>query len=147
MDKKDNVVMDQVKKDRNPKEKMLIQDIIKQDAERSGYDFGQVYAALAKKINDGKTRILRHGNSILIYNIVAPQTADIHLATSDTFPDVVKAVKDFYNALVKIGFKKALTTTSDPQIITLIKSANIPVKVRQKPDATGQLTFELSFEA
>ena len=85
MDKKDNVVMDQVKKDRNPKEKMSIQDIIKQDAERSGYDFGQVYAALAKKINDGKTRILRHGNSILIYNIVAPQTADIHLATIGNF--------------------------------------------------------------
>lgn len=147
MDKKDNIVMAQIKKDKEPKSKASIQDIIRSDAEKNGYDFAQIYTALAKKIEAGKTRILRHGNSILIYNIIAPKTAEIHLATNDNFPDVVKAVKDFYNALIKIGFNKAITTTSNPQIVTLIKSANIPVKVMQKPDPSGQLTFELSFEA
>jgi malate/lactate dehydrogenase len=147
MANQDKLVMDQIKKDKNPKQKLSIQEIIKDDASKNGYDFAQIYAALAKKIESGKTRILRHGNSILIYNIVAPQTAEIHLATMDNFKDVVEAVKEFYKSLTKIGFKKAITTTTNPQIITLLKSASVPVKVSQKPDPSGKLTFELSFEA
>jgi hypothetical protein len=137
-------VLDQVKKERST-ERVEVQDIIRAEIEQSGGDFNKVFSSLAKKIKDGKTRILRSGNSLLIYNILGPGIAEVHISTLDKPKELVKAVKEFYESMKIAGFKKAITKTENPLIGKVLSMAGVPVKVRQKPDASGRQVFELLF--
>lgn len=138
-------VFEQVKKERAPKGEMSVQDIIKADVERAGGDFPRAYIALSQKMRQEKTRILREGNSLLIYNILSPGVAEVHLASTDGPKELMKAVKSFYESMKKLGFKQAKTSSNNPQIPKLLSSAGVPVRVAQMPSTTGQMNFELSF--
>ena len=98
-------VFEQVKKQRTPKGKASVQDIIKADVERSGGDFEKVYTMLSNAIKAGKTRIMRHGNTLMIYHLIAPGEAEIHISTTDNPKQLVESVKQFYEAMQKLGRK------------------------------------------
>ena len=140
-------VFEQVKKQRTPKGKASVQDIIKADVERSGGDFEKVYTMLSNSIKAGKTRIMRHNNTLMIYHIIAPGEYEVHISTTDSPKELVEAVKQFYAAMQKIGFKKAVSRTDNPQIGKLLSTAQVPVKVRQVPSQSGAAIFELTFGA
>ena len=141
-----NPVFEQVKKERSTA-KADPRDIIKADVEKSGGDFNQVYSKLVASTQAGKTRLMRSGNTLLIYNILSPGVAEVHISTMDKPKDLIKAVKEFYEAMTKVGFKSAVTTTNSSEISRVLSAAGVPVSVSQKPDATGQMTFELKFGA
>jgi len=141
-----NPVFEQVKKERSTA-KADPRDIIKADVEKSGGDFNQVYSKLVAATQSGKTRLMRSGNTLLIYNILSPGVAEVHISTMDKPKDLIKAVKEFYEAMTKVGFKSAVTTTNSSEISRVLTAANVPVRVSQKPDAMGQMTFELKFGA
>lgn len=140
-------VFEEVKKQRTPKGKASVQDIIKADVERSGGDFEKVYTMLSNAIEAGKTRIMRHGNTLMIYHIISPGEAEVHISTTDDPKQLVEAVKQFYESLKKIGFKKAVSRTDNPQIGKLLSTAQVPVKVQQVPSQSGAPIFELTFGA
>jgi hypothetical protein len=142
----DSEVMSQVKKERSTS-KADPRDIIKADVEKSGGDFNEVYSKLVASTQSGKTRLMRSGNTLLIYNILSPGVAEVHISTMDKPKDLIKAVKEFYEAMTKSGFKSAVTTTDSSEISRVLSAAGVPVRVSQKPDATGQMTFELKFGA
>lgn len=142
----DSEVMSQVKKERSTSQANP-RDIIKADVEKSGGDFNDVYSKLVTATQSGKTRIMRSGNTLLIYNILSPNVAEVHISTMDSPKNLIKAVKEFYQAMLKAGFKSAVTTTNNSEISRVLSAAEIPVRVSQKPDATGQMTFELKFGA
>lgn len=142
----DSEVMSQVKKERSTSQANP-RDIIKADVEKSGGDFNQVYSKLVAATQSGKTRIMRSGNTLLIYNILSPNVAEVHISTMDSPKNLIKAVKEFYQAMLKAGFKSAVTTTNNSEISRVLSAAEIPVRVSQRPDATGQMTFELKFGA
>jgi hypothetical protein len=142
----DSEVMSQVKKERS-NERAEVRDILKADVEKTGGNFAQVYSKLVAMTQSGKTRIMRSGNSLLIYNILSPGMAEVHISTIDKPKELIKAVKEFYQAMTKAGFKSAVTTTSNSDISRVLSAAGVPVRVSQKPDATGQMTFELKFGA
>ena len=142
----DSEVMSQVKKERSTS-KADPRDIIKADVEKSGGDFNQIYSKLVASAQAGKARIMRSGNSLLIYNILSPGVAEVHISTMDKPKDLINAVKEFYQAMTKAGFKSAVTTTNNSEISRVLSAAGVPVRVSQKPDATGQMTFELKFGA
>lgn len=139
-------VFEQVKKERSPS-KADPREILKADVEKTGGDFNQVYAKLLASAQAGKTRIMRSGNTLLIYNILSPGVAEVHISTLDKPKNLINAVKEFYQAMLKAGFKSAVTTTTSPEISRVLSAAEIPVRVSQKPDASGQMTFELKFGA
>ena len=140
-------VFEEVKKQRAPKGKASVQDIIKADVERSGDNFEKVYTMLNQAIEAGKTRIMRHNNTLMIYHIIAPGEAEVHISTMDDPKQLVEAVKQFYEALKKIGFKKAISRTDNPQIGKMLSTAQVPVKVQQVPSQSGKPLFELTFGA
>ena len=124
---------------------MSVQDIIKADVERSGGNFEQIYKDLFKAIQGGITRVMRHGNTLMIYHILAPGQAEVHIATVDDPKTVVEAVKQFYESMKKIGFKKATSTTDNPMIGKMLSTAQVPVRVQQVPSQTGKPVFQLTF--
>ena len=139
-------VFEEVKKQRAPKGKASVQDIIKADVERSGGNFEQVYKDLFKAIQLDKTRVMRHGNTLMIYHLLAPGEAEVHIATIDNPKQIVEAVKQFHDSMKKIGFKKATSTTDNPQIAKMLSTAQVPVRVQQVPSQTGKPVFQLTFE-
>jgi len=121
-------------------------DIIKNDADRLGTDFNVVYDRLKKGIDSGKTRIMRSGNTLLIYNILQPGIAELHISTMDTPDKLVQSVQDLYEAMKVAGFKTGVAITDNSQIARVLSAAKIPVKVQQIPGAQGQAQYQLTIQ-
>ena len=123
-------------------QKASVEDILRSDVQRTGGDFDTIYAALEQKIHEGKTRILRHNNTLLIYNIIEKGVAEIHLATVDQPAAMIDAFRSFYHAFKVAGFKSLHSEVEDPQIIRLIQMARIPVQAHQSQGGY-QITIEV----
>ena len=123
-------------------QKASVEDILRSDVQRTGGDFDTIYAALEKGIHEGKTRILRHNNTLLIYNIIEKGVAEIHLATIDQPAEIIDAFRSFYHAAKVAGFKLLRSETENPQIIRLIQMARIPVQAHQSQGGY-QITIEV----
>lgn len=121
----EKAVMDQVSKERAAPESMDAMEIIKQDLTRNGMadQFNTIYGKLVTALNGNQYRMFRHGNSLLLLNIIGKSTGEIHLMTADKPQEVVKAAQDFAKALDKAGYKQITTTTKNPQIARVSKMA------------------------
>jgi hypothetical protein len=124
------------------KQRLSAEDIIQHDAERTGHDFNAVHDALWSGVNSGKTRILRHKNTLAIYNILSKGVADVHFATMDQPPTIVEAFKSFYHAFKVAGFKKLNGNVDDPQVLRLLKMTKIPFHSKQS-NGEYQITVEV----
>lgn len=127
-------------------ENMPMLDILKKDVEESGGNFDTVYQALKQGIDSGKMRILRSGNTLLIYTIMQPGVAEVHISTAETPDKLVASVQDLYQAMKKAGFKQGVTTTDNSQIARVLNAAKIPVQVKQVPSTQGNAQYQLTIE-
>lgn len=121
-------------------------DILQQDAEQRGVDFDALYQMLSQDIKAGKTRIMRSGNTLLIYDILQPGVAELHISTMDAPDKLVNSIKDLYEAMKKAGFKRGFSVTDNPQIARVLSAAKIPVRVKQMPSTTGTTEYQLIIE-
>jgi len=138
-------VMQALKKEKGS-EDMPMLDILKNDVEQSGGNFDEVYAKLKSGIDSGKMRIMRSGNTLLIYTIMQPGVAEVHVSTMDAPDKLVGSIQDLYQAMKVAGFKTGVTTTDNSQIARVMNAAKIPVKVKQVPGTQGQAQYQLTIE-
>ena len=138
-------VMQAIKKQKVAEDVPML-DILKNDVEQSGGNFDEVYAKLKSGIDSGKMRIMRSGNTLLIYTIMQPGVAEVHVSTMDSPDKLVGAVQDLYQAMKVAGFKTGVTTTDNSQIARVLSAAKIPVKVQQVPGTQGQAQYQLTIE-
>jgi len=138
-------VMQALKKQKGSEDIPML-DIIKNDVDKIGSDFDTVYQNLKQGIDSGKTRIMRSGNTLLIYNIMQPGVADLHISTMDSPDKLVTAVQDLYQAMKVAGFKTGIAITDNSQIARVLNAAKIPVKVQQVPGSEGQAQYKLTIE-
>ena len=124
------------------RKKVDMLEIIRQDVERTGGDFDYAYEVLSHGIKNGLTRILRHGNTLLIYNIISKGVAEIHLATLDNPKDMIDAFQSFYHAFKVAGFTRLVSDVENQQVIRLIQMAKIPVQAHQTQNGY-QITIEV----
>lgn len=138
-------VMQALKKEKGSEDIPML-DILKNDVEQSGGDFDEVYAKLKSGIESGKMRIMRSGNTLLIYTIMQPGVAEVHVSTMDSPDKLVASVQDLYQAMKKAGFKTGIAVTDNSQIARVMNAAKIPVKVKQVPGSQGQAEYQLTIE-
>ena len=136
----------QAMKKQNVAEDVPMLDILKNDVEQSGGDFDSVYDALRQGIESGKMRIMRSGNTLLIYTIMQPGVAEVHISTMDEPNKLVTAVQDLYQAMKVAKFKTLTSVTDNSQIARVLSAAKIPVKVQQVPGSQGQAQYQLTIE-
>ena len=136
----------QVMKKQKGAEDVPMLDILKNDVEQSGGNFDEVYAKLKSGIESGKMRIMRSGNTLLIYTIMQPGVAEVHISTMDSPDKLVTSVQDLYQAMKKAGFKTGIAVTDNSQIARVMNAAKIPVKVNQVPGSQGQAEYQLTIE-
>ena len=138
-------VMQALKKEKGSKDIPML-DILKNDVEQAGGNFDEVYAKLKSGIDSGKMRIMRSGNTLLIYTIMQPGVAEVHVSTMDAPDKLVASVQDLYQAMKKAGFKTGIAVTDNSQIARVMNAAKIPVKVKQVPGSQGQAQYQLTIE-
>ena len=136
----------QAMKKQNVAENVPMLDILKKDVEQTNSDFDEVYAMLKSGIDSGKMRIMRSGNTLLIYTIMQPGVAEVHISTMDAPDKLVASVQDLYQAMKKAGFKTGISVTDNSQIARVLSAAKIPVKVQQVPGTQGQAQYQLTIE-
>lgn len=113
--------------------RMTPQEIVKADCKRYGFDYESVYVTLANRIQEGSLRILRSGNTLLVYSIGTHHEAKVHLMTADNPKQFVAALADFDQAMRAAGFIKATTTTIDPQMLRMLDMAKIQYTTTREP--------------
>ena len=119
-------------------------DILQQDAEQRGVDFDALYGMLSEDIKAGKTRIMRSGNTLLIYDILQPGVAELHISTVDDATKLVTALQDLYQAMKKANFRMGTAITDNANIAKALNVAKIPVSVKQMPSVDGTPQYQLT---
>jgi hypothetical protein len=127
-------------------EDMPMLDILRHDVEQSGGNFNTIYKGLKKGIESGKMRIMRSNNTLLIYTILQPGVAELHISTMDEPNKLVNSIQELYQAMKKAGFKTGVSTTDNSQIARVLSAAKIPVRVQQMPNTEGQVQYQLTIE-
>jgi len=122
-------VMDALKKQNKPAETMSVQEIIKQDVEKTGINvpWQNIYAALIEALKSPKFRIVRANNSLMGFSIEGNGTATAHLITADDPKMLVDSFKQFHQAMIKSGFKQVKSYVTNPQVIRALQMAGIKV--------------------
>jgi uncharacterized protein YjgD (DUF1641 family) len=121
-------------------------DILQQDAEQRNVDFDALYQMLSEDIQAGKTRIMRSGNTLLIYDILQPGVAEVHISTVDDATKLVSALQDLYQAMKKANFKLLTAVTDNANISRAVSAAKIPVSVKQVPFPEGTPQYQLTIQ-
>jgi hypothetical protein len=121
-------------------------DILRNEAKQRGVDFSNLHGMLKSDIKSGKTRIMRSGNTLLIYDILQPGVAELHIATMDSPDKLVTSIKDLFEAMKKSGYKKGVSVTDNSQIARVLSAANIPVIVQQMPGKDGKANYQLTIQ-
>jgi hypothetical protein len=106
-------------------EQKSTQDIVKAYCERQQIDFEKFYVGMSKAIRENKIRVMQHGNTLLTYRITAPHQADAHLITTESQPQIVEALREFYKAMKVAGFNSVTAELKTPVIASLLGYAGI----------------------
>lgn len=101
------------------------QEIVKAYCERQNIDFEKFYVGLSQAIRENKMRVMQHENTLLTYRITAPHQADVHLITTESQPQIVESLKEFYKAMQVAGFTSATAEIKTPVIASLLSHAGI----------------------
>jgi len=120
---KNQSVMEQVRKQREPAERMEVIDILESVTKNKEEAIG-LYNTLTDLVtNDPDFRVMRANNSLFVYNNNRDGTVDISMESADSARDLIDSIKQFFDAMKKCGFKSGRFEIDNPQIIKAIKLA------------------------
>jgi hypothetical protein len=89
-------------------EKLTPQEIVKRSMERMdpSADWENVYSHVYAAIKSNKFRALRHGETILFFQVQSPVASQAHLFSADPQEKFLEALREFGKALKISGYKK-----------------------------------------
>jgi hypothetical protein len=125
-------------------ERMTTQEIVKADCKRHHLNFEKIYPMLAQGVQLDKLRIMRHNNTLLVYSIPEQNVANVDLLTADSLPKFIDALRNLYQAMMVAGFKKAVASTTDPDLIRVLNKTGIKYAVEtSQQGATTNYTITM----
>ena len=121
--------MDALKKQNKPAENMSVQEIIKQDVDKTGINvpWQNIYAALIEAVKSPKFRIVRANNSLMGFKNEGNGAAEAYLISSDEPTTLIDSLKQFHQAMIKAGFKKIKLKVTDQEMLKAIQMSGIKV--------------------
>lgn len=126
-------VMSMLKKQRSPMGEMSMGEIMLADLQRAGMEdqLATIYEMLKTMVENGKARIMRANNSLLVYRIVGDGEVEFDLMTADSPKTLVKSTREFFEAMKKAGFKRGMGMTEDAQLVKLLERTGLNIKTKQ----------------
>jgi hypothetical protein len=114
------------------------QEIIRQDAQRNGFNPQQILETIAKlKFTNKNIQTARIGNTVFLIMRTPPSTAEVHTFTVDKPNVMVNYFKGLANFLKKAGIKQAFTFSDQPIFKQLVERSGMPVKITQTTKQIG----------
>lgn len=124
-------VMELVKREYQPSEKMDVIDILEKSAGARGADPVQVNNELAYMVDSSpNVRIIRANNSLFIYFNHRNGNVKIYLETADKPRELIDSIKQFGMVMKKSGFKTGQFDVQNPLILKAVRMAGMPVSVQ-----------------
>ena len=117
-------------------EKLTPQEIVKRSIERMqpGSDWENIYSHVYAAIKSNKFRALRHGETILFFQVQSPVASQAHLFSADPQEKFLEALREFGKALKISGYKKLTGIVRNASLLRLIRKANsIKFEVNDSP--------------
>lgn len=123
-------VMQQVKKERSPSERVPIEDIIAAMGDDYGIDAATLQTALVQAQNENpKFRIFRSGNTVFLTARTAPDTMEVMLETLDKPNELVGAIQDAMKAAKALGVTKLIGDITNPAILKMYQAAGLKYNI------------------
>jgi len=107
-------------------EKLTPQEIVKRSMERMNpsADWESVYSHVYAAIKSNKFRALRHGETILFFQVQSPVASQAHLFSADPQDKFLEALREFGKSLKIAGYKKLTGIVRNASLLRLIRKAN-----------------------
>lgn len=127
---KNQAVMEQVKKQRQPAQPMDVIDIL-ESATGDRSQAIKLYNTFADLVaTDPDFRVMRANNTLFIYNNNRDGSVDITMDTADSPRTLIESIKEFKQAMKIAGFKTGRFDIDNPQIMKVLKMAGIDIKTQ-----------------
>jgi uncharacterized protein (DUF302 family) len=126
-------------------EKMTPQEIFQKCDELKGsdMDWKQAYATVFHSIESNQYRVMRAGNTLFWYHIVAPQEAQMYVFNADSQKNFLRNMKEFAKAMDVAGFKKVFGITENQQLLNMIGRLGYPMTIEDAgQDANGNPLYK-----
>jgi len=126
-------------------EKMTPQEIFQKCDELKGsdMDWKQAYAIVFHSIESNQYRVMRAGNTLFWYHIVAPQEAQMYVFNADSQKNFLRNMKEFAKAMDVAGFKKVFGITENQQLLNMIGRLGYPMTIEDAgQDANGNPLYK-----
>jgi hypothetical protein len=120
---------------------MTPNEILEIDAKRNhppGTVAGNLRAVINQELRN-KGHLVQQGNTLVVFRIAGPGTAEYHCFNADTPENLVKNVMVVWKLLKKMGFKKAITPYQNPKISDLLRQFAKAYKIDITKQGTGFL--------
>jgi hypothetical protein len=117
-------------------ETLSTQEIVKRSMERMdpSADWENVYSHVYAAIKSDKFRALRHGDTILFFQVQSPIASQAHIFSADPQEKFLEALREFGQALKNGGYKKLTGIVRNASLLRLIRKANsIKFEVNDSP--------------
>jgi len=115
---------------------MTTQEVVKRSLERMdpSADWENVYSHVYAAIKSDKFRALRHGDTILFFQVQSPIASQAHLFSADPQEKFLEALREFGKSLKLAGYKKLTGIVRNASLLRLIRKANsIKFEVNDSP--------------
>lgn len=76
---------------------------------------------------------MKHGDSVLFLNRIAPGEAELHLFTADKPQALMAALKDFIKRVRESDLKAVYGKADNPQIVQALRMVGVQVQDSDKP--------------
>jgi len=121
-----------------PKKQIATQEIIRQDAQRNGFNAQQILETIAKlKLTNKNIQLAQMGNTVFLLMRTPPSTAEVHTFTIENPKQIVKHLKGLATFLKKAGIKQAFTYSDQPIFKQLVERSGMPIKITQTTKQIG----------
>jgi len=123
---------------------IVIQSIKKEDPSVDPMQFAARLSVAEKK---GMVKLLKMHNTVFILKPMPDGVVELHTSTIETPDQLVERWKMVPNSLKQMGFKKAISYSSDPSIGKLAQRTGLPVRTSQTQRMVGnQMVPSYKFE-
>ena len=112
---------------------MTPSEIISQNVKAVGKNPAAVLRGLSKLLKAKKAILLRHGDSVLVLNTIAPKQAELHLFTVDKPMALMQAIKDFVKKVRASDLDQVYGKADNPQIVRALEAVGVKVQKSDKP--------------
>lgn len=115
---------------------MTTQEVVKRSMERMdpSADWENVYSHVYAAIKSNKFRALRHGDTILFFQVQSPVASQAHIFSADPQDKFLEALREFGQSLKLAGYKKLTGIVRNASLLRLIRKANsIKFEVNDSP--------------